>query len=93
VNAASLAAVLEEDALKLYTLIWARTMACQLEQAILSQVAIDIVDDTDNVQLRSNGSSVSFPGYLAVLEVALGIFSVSTEGHLARIECKVGTEN
>ncbi len=38
VNAASLAAVLEEDALKLYTLIWARTMACQLEQAILSQV-------------------------------------------------------
>jgi DNA topoisomerase IA len=33
VNAASLAAVLEEDALKLYTLIWARTMACQLEQA------------------------------------------------------------
>ncbi len=57
------------------------------------QVAIDIVDDTDNVQLRSNGSSVSFPGYLAVLEVALGIFSVSTEGHLARIECKVGTEN
>ncbi|KAH8941863.1 hypothetical protein BDL97_14G067700 [Sphagnum fallax] len=71
----SLAAVLEEDALKLYTLIWARTMACQLEQAILSQVAIDIVDDTDNVQLRSNGSSVSFPGYLAVLEdmAALGV--------------------
>jgi hypothetical protein len=41
------------------------------------QVAIDIVDDTDNVQLRSNGSSVSFPGYLAVLKVALDIFSVS----------------
>lgn len=42
-NAASLAAVLEEDALKLYTLIWARTMACQLEQAILSQVCSPLV--------------------------------------------------
>lgn len=38
VSAASVANVLEEDALQLYTLIWARTMACQLEPAVSSQV-------------------------------------------------------
>lgn len=38
VSAASVANVLEEDALQLYTLIWARTMACQMEPSVSSQV-------------------------------------------------------
>lgn len=35
---ASVANVLEEDALQLYSLIWARTVACQMEPAVSSQV-------------------------------------------------------
>ena len=46
VSAATVANVLEEDALQLYTLIWARTMACQLEPAVSSQVWMrDIIMD------------------------------------------------
>lgn len=35
---AMLAGVLDEDSLKLYTLIWSRTMACQMEPATIDQV-------------------------------------------------------
>lgn len=49
---------------KLYTLIWKRTMACQMESAILDQVAIDISDGTDDVVLRANGSVIKFDGFL-----------------------------
>lgn len=30
--------ILDEDSLKLYTLIWSRTVACQMEPAIIEQV-------------------------------------------------------
>lgn len=33
-----LAGALDEDSLKLYTLIWSRTMACQMEPATIDQV-------------------------------------------------------
>lgn len=49
---------------KLYTLIWKRTMACQMESAVLDQVAIDISDGTDDVILRANGSVIKFDGFL-----------------------------
>lgn len=52
--------------LKLYTLIWKRTMACQMESAILDQVAVDISDGTDDAVLRANGSVVTFDGFLKV---------------------------
>lgn len=35
---AMLVGVLDDDSLKLYTLIWARTLSCQMEQAKLEQV-------------------------------------------------------
>ena len=49
---------------KLYTLIWKRTMACQMESAIMDQVAVDISDGTDDVILRANGSVIKFDGFL-----------------------------
>jgi DNA topoisomerase-1 len=55
---------LDDDQYKLYTLIWKRTMACQMESAVLDQVAIDISDGTDDVILRANGSVVTFDGFL-----------------------------
>ena len=55
---------LDPDQLKLYTLIWKRTMACQMESAVLDQVAVDISDGTDDVVLRANGSVIKFDGFL-----------------------------
>lgn len=63
-----LKSILGESELKLYTLIWRRTIACQMESAVLDQVAVDISDGTDDVILRANGSVVSFDGFLNVYQ-------------------------
>lgn len=54
------------EAKQLYELIWKRTMASQMENAILDQVAVDISDGTDDVVLRANGSVISFDGFLTL---------------------------
>jgi DNA topoisomerase-1 len=56
----------EHDAKRLYDLIWKRTMASQMENAILDQVAVDISDGTDDVVLRANGSVIAFDGFLTL---------------------------
>jgi len=50
----------------LYNLIWKRTMASQMENAVLDQVAADISDGTDDVVLRATGSVVAFDGFLTL---------------------------
>lgn len=55
---------LDERAAKLYELIWKRTMASQMESAVMDQVAIDLSDGTDDVILRANGSVIAFDGFL-----------------------------
>ncbi len=64
----SLAKVLDEQMLKLYTLIWKRTLASQMESAVLDQVVVDISDGTDDVILRANGSIISFDGFLTLYQ-------------------------
>lgn len=51
---------------KLYELIWKRTMASQMENAVLDQVAADISDGTDDVVLRATGSVIAFDGFLTL---------------------------
>ena len=65
---ADVAKFVDDDMAKLYRLIWLRTMASQMEQAIMDQVSADLSDGTDDVVLRANGSSVVFDGFLAVYE-------------------------
>ncbi len=57
---------LEEDQWKLYDLIWKRTVASQMENAVLDQVKVDIADGTDDVVLRANGSVIAFDGFLTL---------------------------
>jgi DNA topoisomerase-1 len=57
-------AILEPDAYKLYTLIWNRALACQMEVAILDQVRADI--ESDGLTLRATGSTLAFPGFRAL---------------------------
>ncbi|RVW17311.1 DNA topoisomerase 1 [Vitis vinifera] len=61
-----LAGVLDEDSLKLYTLIWSRTMACQMEPATIDQIQVDIGNANESVVFRSTCSGVEFFGYQAV---------------------------
>ena len=53
---------------KLYELIWKRTMASQMQSAVLDQMAIDLSDGTDDVVLRANGSVVTFDGFLTLYQ-------------------------
>ncbi|XP_045811312.1 DNA topoisomerase 1 [Trifolium pratense] len=61
-----LAGVLDEESLKLYTLIWSRTVSCQMEPAILEKIQVDIGNADQSIMLRSTSSRVEFPGYQAV---------------------------
>lgn len=56
----------DDQMARLYELIWKRTMACQMENAVLDQVAADISDGTDDVVLRATGSTVAFDGFLTL---------------------------
>lgn len=58
---------LTTDQFKLYNLIWKRTVACQMADAILDTVAIDFTCGPGSV-FRANGSTITFPGFLAVYE-------------------------
>ena len=55
---------LDADQLKLYRLIWQRTLASQMESAVLDQVAVDLVSQDRQVTLRATGSVIAFDGFL-----------------------------
>ncbi len=57
---------IDDEQWRLYDLIWKRTIACQMENAVLDQMKVDISDGTDDVILRANGSVVAFDGFLKV---------------------------
>ncbi|XP_073272829.1 uncharacterized protein [Primulina huaijiensis] len=64
----SMLGLLDEDSLKLYTLIWSRTMACQMEPAIIEQIQVDLGNANRSIMFRSTCSKVEFRGYQAVYE-------------------------
>ncbi len=47
--------------LSLYDLIWKRTIACQMAEAKLTQIAINI--DVEDAGFRSSGKRIDFPGF------------------------------
>lgn len=60
----SVAGVLDHQQLKLYTLIWNRTMATQMPQAEFKRVAADIT--ANDYTFRATGQTVTFDGFLRV---------------------------
>jgi DNA topoisomerase-1 len=69
-----LAGKIDADLLKLYSLIWKRTVACQMAHAVYDTVAVDFTPGLADQKaggkkvavLRANGSTLVEPGYLAV---------------------------
>jgi DNA topoisomerase I len=64
---ASIARYLTPDQLKLYDLIWKRTVACQMKPALLNTVSVDLEAGKGDL-LRASGTTVVEPGFLAVYE-------------------------
>ncbi|MGE0715803.1 MAG: type I DNA topoisomerase [Alphaproteobacteria bacterium] len=55
---------LSDEERRLYELVWRRTVASQMESALLEQVGADIVSGDRQVILRATGSTVLFEGFL-----------------------------
>ncbi|MEZ0261796.1 MAG: type I DNA topoisomerase [Alphaproteobacteria bacterium] len=60
----SVSEYLDDDEARLYELIWKRTVACQMESAVLDQVAVDIANGDGKVVLHATGSIITFDGFL-----------------------------
>jgi DNA topoisomerase-1 len=58
---------LSAEQLKLYTLIWKRTIACQMIHATINTVSIDFACGEGN-RFRATGSTVVDPGFMAVYQ-------------------------
>jgi DNA topoisomerase-1 len=62
---------LEADQFRLYSLVWKRTVACQMAPAIFDTVAVELLAGTDGPTrsvLRANGSTLVTPGYISVYQ-------------------------
>ncbi|PKL36442.1 type I DNA topoisomerase [Candidatus Peregrinibacteria bacterium HGW-Peregrinibacteria-1] len=61
---------LTADQFKLYSLIWKRTIACQMKQAILDQTGVDIeafkAEKSTGYTFRATGQVVRFAGFMEV---------------------------
>ena len=58
---------LSKDQFRLYSLIWKRTVACQMIHATLDTVSVNLNADDDNF-FRANGSTLVHPGFMAVYQ-------------------------
>ncbi len=65
---ADVAPYLDEDQRKLYELIWKRTVASQMEAAVMDQVAAEITSGDSRTKLRATGSVIAFDGFFKVYQ-------------------------
>ena len=66
-----LAGRLDPDQLRLYTLIWQRTVACQMTHAVFDTVTLDLLAGPDGGgrhRFRATGSTLKTPGFIAVYQ-------------------------
>ena len=61
------AGIKERNDQRLYDLIWKRTIASQMKEALLEQTSVDIAADTARKEIfRANGQTVKFDGFIRV---------------------------
>ena len=65
---ADVASYLDDDQRRLYELIWKRTIASQMESAVLDQVAVEMGAPDNQVALRATGSVIAFDGFLRLYQ-------------------------
>lgn len=57
---------LDKDQIRLYELIWKRTLASQMASAELDKTVVDIADRGGKATMRANGSIIVFDGFLSI---------------------------
>ena len=72
------------DQHKLYDLIWKRTLACQMTQAILDSVSVSIVAK-DSFTFKATGSTLQFPGFMKVYIEGKDDNGAAAEGMLPQL--------
>ena len=84
----SLKGILPEPEWKLYSLIWKRTMACQMEDARIEQVTVDIKTDSKahDYLFRAGASEILFPGYMKAWGKGVGEEEDEKESSLPPLE-------
>ena len=65
---ADVAGTLDADELKLYELIWRRTIASQMESAQMERTTVTIMNADQTAELRSTGTVIQFDGFLSVYQ-------------------------
>ena len=56
---------LSQEQFRLYELVWKRTLACQMEHALINQVSVNLSAAPGNL-FRATGSTVAQPGFMRV---------------------------
>lgn len=64
----SIAKFLTAEQLKLYELIWKRTVAGQMESALIDQVAVDVESQDKQIIFHATGSTIAFDGFYKVYQ-------------------------
>ena len=72
---------LSSDQFKLYELIWKRTIACQMAEALLDQTSVEIGAGT-GYTFRATGTVVRFPGFMKLYIEGIDDESEEKEGVL-----------
>ncbi len=65
---ADLTRQLEPEQLRLYELIWKRTVASQMASAVLDQVTVDVAAPGGSVVFRATGTTIAFDGFLKLYQ-------------------------
>jgi len=64
----SLKSKLDKDQMRLYELIWNRTVSSQMESAEFERTAIDFTNQSSSIVFRANGSIQKFDGFLKLYQ-------------------------
>ena len=59
---------LSSDEFKLYSLIWKRTMACQMKHATLNNTAINFITENEKHKFRATGTTIADYGFLSIYQ-------------------------
>lgn len=57
---------LDKDQSRLYELIWKRTIACQMQEALLNKTVVDIEAEKTFYEFRATGEIIEFRGFMEV---------------------------
>jgi DNA topoisomerase I len=85
ITPASIEGKVEDDHFRLYSLIWKRAVASQMNHAVFDTVAVDMLagpDGPDRHMLRANGSTLVKPGYISVYQEGIDDAKADDSDHV-----------